>query len=224
MNKKPFHSLPIIRQLLGGLIAAAMGASHAAYAHVVWIEPKGEFLVVRFAEPGSDFEVSPGYLDNLLSPIAFAAVKNGPASIEATKKSDHFLLVGASPANSACVETSFTVRGGRKPIFYARWQPANAGAATPLLTLDLVPTGKEGEVRAYFRGKPLGGIAATLRTPDEKEQELTANAEGILHFEPKQAGQYLLTIAHYREALAGFHAGQPYKETSHNCSLTWRQP
>jgi hypothetical protein len=167
---------------------------------------------------------SPGYLDNLSSPIAFIIVTNAPASVQAPKKSDHFLLVGASPSNTACVETTFTVRGGRKPIFYARWQPANAGAVTPLLTLDLVPTGPTGEVRVYFRGQPLGGIAATLRTPDEKEQELTANAEGFLHFESKQAGPYLLSVAHYREPLAGFHAGEPYKETSHNCSLTWRQP
>ena len=135
-----------------------------------------------------------------------------------------FAIVGASPTNTAGAETAFTVRGGRKPNFYARWQPDGAGAATPLLTLDLVPTGKPGEVRAYFRGQPLGGIKATLRTPDEKETELTADAEGFLHFAPKQPGQYLLTIAHHRETLAGFHNGVAYKETSHNCSLVWRQP
>jgi hypothetical protein len=214
----------LIRQLLLGLCALTLGAGTAAHAHVVWIEPRGHQLVIRFAEPGNDFETSPGYLDNLSSPIAFIFVTNAAASVEASKRSDHFLIVGASSANTACVETSFTVRGGRKPIFYARWQPLNAGAATPLLTLDLVPTGKTGEVRAYFRGQPLGGIAVTLRTPDEKEQQLTANADGFLHFESKPAGQYLLTIAHYREPLAGFHAGEPYKETSHNCSLTMQQP
>jgi hypothetical protein len=201
----------MIRQLRSTLCALAICASTAAYAHVVWIEVKGNQLVVRFAEPGDSFETSPGYLDSLLSPMAFiVAANDAPASVETSK--------------TACVETSFTVRGGRKPIFYARWQPAKAGAATPLLTLDLVPTGKEGEVRAYFRGKPLGGIAATLRRPDEKDQELSADADGFLHFESKQAGPYLLIIAHYREALAGFHAGQPYQETSHNCSLAWRQP
>jgi len=214
----------MIRKLRSTLCLLAIGAGTAAYGHSVWIELKDNQLVIRFAEPGNDFETSPGYLDNLSSPIVFSVVTNTPASVEAPKKSDHFLLVGASPANTACVETSFTVRGGRKPIFYARWQPANAVAATPLLTLDLVPTGVAGEVRAYFRGRPLGGIGATLRTPDEKEQELTADAEGFIHFHSKQAGPCLLTIAHYREPLAGFHAGQPYKETSHNCSLTWRQP
>jgi hypothetical protein len=214
----------MFREFLSILSALTIGATSVAQAHSVWIEPHGNQLLIRFAEPGNGFETSPGYLDNLSSPLAFIMATNAPSSVEASKKSDNFLLIGTSPANVACVETSFAVRGGRKPIFYARWQPANAGAATPMLTLDLVPTGKPGEVRVYFRGQPLGGIAATLRTPDEKEQELTADAEGFLHFESKQAGQYLLTIAHYREALAGFHIGRPYKETSHNVALTWQQP
>jgi hypothetical protein len=209
-------------------ITFALVAAISVHAHSVWIEPIGsDQLAVRFAEPGSDFETSPGYLDNLSAPTAFAVVTNTPVAVEVVKKSDHFLLVHAAPANVACVETAFTVRGGRLPYFYARWQPAGlTAAATPLLTLDLVPTGKPGEVRAYFRGQPLGGVTATLRAPDEKETDLIADAEGFLHFDAKQSGQYLLTIAHHREslALAGFHAGQAYRETSHNAALTWRQP
>src|SRR5262249_2448386 len=99
-----------------------------------------------------------------------------------------------------------------------------SNATNSLLTLDLVPTAKPGEARAFFRGKPLGGATVTLRTPDEKESELTADSDGLVHFEAKQSGQYLLTIAHYRESLAGFHGGQPYSETSHNCSLCWQEP
>lgn len=214
----------MIRQLHLTFCALALCAMNSALAHSVWIEPADGKLLVRFAEPDGSLEKSPGYLDSLTAPIAFVLVTNAPASVEAPKKPDHFLLVGSWPTNTACVETSFTVRGGRKPYFYARWQPAGAGAATPLLTFDLVPTGKPGEVRAYFRGQPLGGIKATLRTPDEKESEITADGEGFLRFEPNQSGQYLLTIAHYREPLAGFHSGVAYKETSHNCSLTWFQP
>lgn len=214
----------MIRQFLLTASVLAVATAVTAHAHSVWIEPKDGQLVIRFAEPGNDFETSPGYLDNLASPIAFLFVTNAPLAIEARKKPDHFLLAGASTTNTVCVETAFTVRGGRKPYFYARWQPVGAGAGTPLLTLDLVPTGKAGEVRVYFRGKPLGGIAATLRTPDDNEQKFIADAEGFLHFTSKQSGLYLLTIAHHREPLAGFHVGRPYEQTSHNCSLVWRQP
>ena len=198
-------------------------AANFARAHSVWIEPLGGQLVIRFAEPDGNFEKSPGHLDSLSSPMAFVLFTNAPKAVDAPKRSDQFQLVGATSTNTACVETSFTVRGGRKPNFYARWQLASAIAAPPLLTLDLVPTSKSGEVRVYFRDKPLGGIKATLRTPDEKEKELTPDGEGSLRFTSTQSGQHLLTIAHHREPLAGFHLGRAYEQTSHNAALTWRQ-
>jgi hypothetical protein len=223
MNKTISNPSHLPRQFFWVLCVFASSVVSCVHGHSVWIEPSDGQLVIRFAEPDSKFETSPGYLDSLSPPIAFILVTNAPMAVEAPKKSDHFLLVNASPTNTACIETSFTVRAGRKPNFYARWQPAGTGAGAPLLTLDLVPTGKAGEVRAWFRGQPLGGIAATLRAPDEKEIELTADAEGFLHFTAGQSGQYMLSIAHYRETLAGFYGGRLYKETSHNCSLTWQQ-
>jgi len=214
----------MVRQVFLTLFALTFGAVVTARAHSVWIERNtNDQLVVCFAEPGTALETSPGQLDNLSTPVAFMLVTNKPVAVEAPKKAEDFLLVGASHTNVACAETSFTVRGGRKPNFYARWQPAEAGAAAPLLTLDLVPTGKSGEVRAYFRGKALGGIKALLRAPDESETELTADAEGLIRFTATQSGHYLMTIAHHREPLAGFHRGVAYAETSHNCSLFWEQ-
>ncbi|MCI0744031.1 MAG: DUF4198 domain-containing protein [Verrucomicrobia subdivision 3 bacterium] len=199
----------------------AFFAAANGFSHSVWIEPVDDKLVVRFAEPGRSFEKSPGHLDSLSAPAAFIVNSTNAAPVETPKNRDHFLLAGASPTNVVCTETIFTIRGGRKPHFYARWQPAGAGGAKPALTLDLVPAGKPGEVRAWFRGQPLPGIKATLRTPDEEEQEITADAEGILRFESKQRGQHLLTIAHYREPIAGFHYGRVYQQTSHNAALTW---
>lgn len=203
--------------------ALAAWVTNPVLAHSVWIEPSNGALVIRFAEPDGRLEKSPGYLDSLSSPMAFILMTNTPISVETPKKPDHFLILGASPTNTACAETSFTVRTGRKPYFYARWQPAGAWAAQPLLTFDLVPVGKRGEVRVYFRGQLLGGLKATLRTPDEKEAQMTADGQGFLRFDTKQSGQYLLTIAHHREPLAGFHGGQPYEQTSHNVALAWRQ-
>jgi hypothetical protein len=213
----------MIRKFILGLFVAIFGALSAS-AHTVWIEIKDGHLVIRFAEPGSDFETSPGYLDSLSLPDAFILVTNSPVSIESSKKNDYFLLTGTAATNVAGLETAFTVRGGRKPYFYARWQPANGGAGIPLLNLDLVPTGKAGEARAYFRGKPLGGVTATLRGPDGNEQEITADSDGFLHYASKQSGLYLLTIAHYREPISGFYNGVAYTETSHNCALTWQKP
>lgn len=213
----------MIRKYILALFVAILSA-FPALAHTVWIESKDGHLAVRFAEPGNEFETSPGYLDSLSPPEAFIIVTNAPVSIEALKKNDHFLLTATASTNVACLETAFTVRGGRKPYFYARWQPANGGAGAPLLNLDLVPTGKAGEVRAYFRGKPLGGITATLRGPDGNEQAIKADSDGFLRCTPGQAGLYLLTVAHYRELIPGFYHGIAYTETSHNCALSWWQP
>jgi len=217
--------MPTIRQPFLGAFTLAFLAIINTHAHSVWIEPSGDGqLLVRFAEPDGKFEKSPGHLDSLSIPVAFTLVSNAPVLVEAPKKPNHFMLTGASPTNVAGLETIFTVRAARQPHFYARWQPAGAGAGEPMLTLDLVPTGKPGEVRVHFRGKPLGGIKATLRTPDEKEKELEVDAEGFIRFTSNQSGQHLLTIAHYREPIAGFHGGKAYQQTSHNAALTWHQP
>jgi len=181
-------------------------------------------MVIRFAEPDGKFEKSPGYLDSLSVPLAFMLVTNTPVAVETSKQTNHFLLVGVSPTNTVGVETAFTVRAARKPFFYARWQPPGSGAGKPFLTLDIVPTGIPGEARVYLRGKPLGGVKATFRTPDDKDQELVADAEGILRFKSNQSGQHMLSIAHQREPIAGFHLGRSYEQTSHNAALTWRQP
>ena len=207
--------------ICGALIVTA---SDAARAHSVWIEPADEKLVVRFAEPGEKLETSPGFLDSLSAPLAFIFAEGKSSGVEALKRPDHFLLEGATPQQIACVETSFTVRGGRKPYFYARWQSTLAIEGLPLLTLDLVPTGRPGEVRAWFRGQPLASIKARLLPPGAAEVELTADGEGLLRFDASKPGQYLLTIAHHREPMAGFHRGVAFKEVSHNCALTWRAP
>ncbi len=211
---------------LAGFCAAfaAIYCSLETEAHTIWIEPLGGKLVIRFAEPAGSYEKSPGYLDSLSGPSAFTMVTNAAVMVESTKSTNHFLMANASPTNAAGVESIFTVRAARKPHFYARWQPAGAGAGTPFLTFDLVPTGKPGAARVYFRGRPLGGLKATLRRPDDTEQEISVDSEGYVRFESKQSGLHLLTIPHYRESTAGFHLGQAYQQTSHNTALTWLQP
>jgi hypothetical protein len=206
------------------LAALVLFLAAEARSHTVWIEPLQSQLVIRFAEPAGNYEKSPGHLDSLSAPAAFTVITNAPAAIDSPKSTNHFAMPGVASTNAAGVESIFTVRGGRKPHFYARWQPAGAGAGTPLLTFDLVPTGKTGEARVYFRGQPIGGLKATLRTPDDTEKEIVGDGEGYLRFESKQRGLHLLTIAHHREPIAGFHQGRAYQQTSHNTALTWVQP
>lgn len=219
-----------MNRLIKSAFAAVLLALPSVVAHSVWIEPDASGnLVVRFAEPDGKLEKSPGHLDSLTLPVAVkTGPTNNPVALDTAKQKDHFSMAGASITDSVQVETAFIIMSragapGRKPNFYARWQPEGSWVATPALTLDLLPTGKPGEVRLMFRGQPVPAKKATLRTPDEKEQELTTDDQGYLHFTPVQSGQYLLTVAHHRENLVGFHGGKAYEQNSHNASLTWRQ-
>jgi hypothetical protein len=211
-------------------LALAVLMTSRVLGHSIWIEPSDDGqLVVRFSEPGEEYETSPGHLDGVSPPVAFAFGTNGsPQTIDAPRKTDHFLLPNLSPTHAACLEAPYAVmttpgRPGRKPIFYARWQPDIDTAADPALTLDLVPTGKPGEVRVYFRGQPLADITATLHGPDGKNREIVADAEGYLRFTADQSGLHHLSIGRHRETQGGFHGGLAYELTSHNAALTWIQ-
>lgn len=217
----------MIRKSALWLSATVALAPTAGFAHSVWIEPKEDKQpVIRFAEPSGNLERSPGHLDSLTVPMVFQTVPtstNQPTLLNVSKQKDHYAIAGASGTNIIGAETSFTVRAGRKPLFYARWQPTGAGEGKPLLTLDLVPTGKSGEARLYLRGQPRSGVKATLMTPHGDEKELTTDAEGYIRVPTTEPGLYLLTVAHQREPIAGVHLGVAYKETSHNCALSWEQ-
>lgn len=153
-------------------------------------------------------------------------------SFDVKKAKDGFFLEKAQPAQPVQVETGFTVMGkagdpekpARKPYFYARWQPVGSAPATPGLNFDIVPTGKQGEACVYFRGKPLAGVKVKLYPPAEAEQELTSDEAGIVRFSSTKPGLYLLSAGRQRETIPGFFGGKPFDVTSHNCSLSWRQP
>ncbi len=217
-----------IRALLAASLSLALLSAHA---HSVWLEPADDgALRIRFAEPDGKFETSPGHLDELSAVTVHAEATPGtPTPLEATKKRDHFQIAGSSAAQVTAAEATYMVMGapgrpGRKPVFHARWHPNGAPPPAPGLNLDLVPTGKPGEIRAFFRGKPLGGVTATLRLPDERERELTADADGFLRFTPEQKGVHQIRIARHRETLPGFHQGRAHDLTSHNACLAWIEP
>jgi hypothetical protein len=212
--------------LIGSLLPAAI-----VHAHSVWIEETRGGLVVRFGEfADQEWETSPGHLDELSLPDAWvAATNNAVKLLTVKKKSDRFLLTGANATKPAFAETIFEVlastnHAARKPIFYARWHPTNAGAGKPTLTFDLVPTGTPGEMRLYFHGKPLGGATVTLTDPDKREVEQVTDSEGLVRFAGRKPGLYFATSIRQRDLIAGFYRGNPYDMVSHNCSLVWRQP
>ena len=197
-------------------------------AHSVWIEStdSGE-LIARFGEFGDeDYETSPGHLDSLEDLAAWTPGSESPVVLAISKKKDHFALGEAKSGDSIQVEAGFRTMTskdapGRKPYFYARWRSSETEVGIPAATLDLVPTGKPGEIRAYFRGEPLAGVKATLFTPEANDQELMTDAEGILRFESNEKGLFMLKIGRHREERVGFSKGSTFGLVSHNSVITW---
>lgn len=159
------------------------------------------------------------------------AIREGQVAwFEVKKLTDGFQLTGATPAQSVQAEAGFTVIGkpgdpgkpARRPIFYARWQPAGGGAGQPGLNFDLVPADVPGKVCVYLRGKPLAGAKVSLFAPGTGEQALTSDAAGMVQFSAEKPGLYLLKSSHQREAAPGFFGGKAYDVISHNTSLVWR--
>lgn len=203
----------------------------AASAHSLWIEelPDHAGLGVRFAQWGDEYETSPGHLDSFVQVSSWTVDDKGqPQILEAVKKKDHFFLGKFDGPRPVFAQAQFTVRKlhedkpARAPIFYCRWQPEGAVAGTPSMTMDIVPTGKPGEARVYFRGKPLGGVEMLFFSPKVTDQKLQADADGFVRApDMSKPGQYLLAVARYSEELSGFFNGVPFGITSHSASLYW---
>jgi hypothetical protein len=94
-------------------------------------------------------------------------------------------------------------------------------AGTPLLTLDLVPTGKSGEVRVYFRGQPLGGVKATLHAG----RKGTKSMRMLMAFcdSKRSSLDNISSLCRITASRSPVSVGRPYQQTSHNAALSWRQ-
>lgn len=210
-----------------GLVALIPSVSTA---HSVWIEEVGEGnLAVRFAQWGEDFETSPGQLDSFALVSGWTFNDEGKSQIlDVEKKKDQFFLAKSENTKPTFAQAHFAIRKlhddkpARAPIFYCRWQPEGAGEAKPAMTMDIVPTGKAGEARVFFRGKPLADTEVEFFAPAADGVKLKTNAEGLVTApDISKPGPYLLTIARYSEELPGFFNGVPFAITSHSASLYW---
>ena len=202
----------------------------SSYGHSVYFdENKNSEIKLRFGEFQDEYEESPGYLDSLDAINAWKINdKNEPEKLDIEKQKNGFSLTAKNSDNIAA-QTGFPVMARtdqtRKPYFYARWCADFKRKSIPTLTLDIVPNGQDGEVKVYFRGKPLNGIKLNLYTPDYDKIELISDKNGIVLFKKniKSKGIYMLKIARYSENITGFDQGKLYKIISHNCSLNWNQ-
>ena len=198
----------------------------SSYGHSVYFdENKNSEIKIRFGEFQDEYEESPGYLDSLDTVSAWKINEKKEPEILETEKQMNGFSINAINSDNIAAQTGFPIMSrqdnARKPYFYARWCPNFKRKSTPSLTLDIVPNGKAGEVKVFFRG----GIKLKLYSPDYDEVELVSDKNGLVVFKDtlKSKGIYMLKIARYSEKVSGYDQGKLYEIISHNCSLSWNQ-
>lgn len=175
----------------------------AASAHQLWIEhsPKGAKLY--FGEFGQNLrEVSPGSLDKLPAPVARSA---DGEPIALTKAADHFVLARVAKKGESLVaeEVNYASwenkEGGKatRGVWFAaaRWVPDFA-AQPAKLTLDIVPTGKLGELQVVYKAKPLAEAEVVLVAQSGWEKRAATDKDGKVAFPLPWKGSYLVEVHH----------------------------
>jgi len=93
----------------------------------------------------------------------------------------------------------------------ARWVP-DFSERTPLLTLDVVPTGKAGAFRVVYDGKPLAKAKFELIAESGWKKELQTDEQGAVTIALPWRGTYVIEIEHVDDKAGGEGAGAYHRK------------
>lgn len=215
------------------LLSLAILAAPAAQAHHIWLEQDGKTVKLQFGEFAlNQRETTPGLLDKFSAPSATLIGKAGERALTLDKTAQGFVLSGAPAAGESVVaeEASYpsweTTENGKVSTHV--WIPAarlatSFAAGQPRLALDIVPTGKAGEFKLFYKGQPLAKAAVSATVPSGWAREATTDDAGAVRFDLPWRGVYVLEAQHTDKA-GGERAGKPYATASYVTSLTVSQP
>lgn len=214
--------------LLPALLALATCAP--AQAHHLWIEQDGRTATVQFGEFGDNLrETSPGLLDKFVAPKAILVGPRGEQPLAMTKTAKGFALSRTAAAGEAIVveETGYPYFENKQDGKTTRlmWTPAARYVTTfavqePKLTFDIVPTGRQGEFRVVYKGKPLAKTAVKAVIPNGWAKEATSDEQGLVHFDLPWRGGYVVE-AHHSDKTVGERNGQRYDTASYVTALSF---
>jgi hypothetical protein len=196
---------------LAAAVALSLVAAPAA-AHQIWIEQDAKGARLYFGEFGANLrEDSPGLLDKFVQLSARLITSTGEKAVALAKNAVAYALAERAAKGQSLVaeETgypSWEEKEGKKAIKTV-WTPAaryiaDFSVQAPLLTLDIVPTGKPGELQVIFRGKPLAEVELELIAASGWERRITTSAEGKVTVATPWKGNYL-AVVHHTDKTAG---------------------
>ena len=102
----------------------------------------------------------------------------------------------------------------------ARWVPDFAERA-PVLTLDIVPTGKPGSFKVVYDGKPLAKAKLELKAELGWQRELHTDEQGVFTVGLPWRGTYAIEIEHV-DAKAGGEGAGAYDRKRFVTTLSFR--
>ena len=192
-----------------GLPALLLTAG-AAQAHQFWYEGKGEQLTFRYGELHLNLhEVSPGGLDRMVKLETTWYSPKGETPVALTKRADRLDLdPGVRPAATdslVSVDLEYPMhdisRDGK--TLHNFWVPATRwvgdfSAREPVLTLDIVPTGKRHgdavEFQVTYLGEPLAGEELKVSVPSGWVRPVISDIEGKFHVALPWSGDYSVNL------------------------------
>jgi hypothetical protein len=211
------------------IMAAGLLWAPSALAHHLWLEPDGSGAKLYFGEFDENLrEASPGLLDRFKPLPEARAVGAATQPLKVEKQPNAFAISGTIGAGDSIVAEQGRVAERKQDgkvvrtlgILAARWVPDFAERA-PVLTLDVVPTGKAGAFRVVHDGKPLAKAKLELKAESGWQRELRTDEQGLVTAALPWRGTYVIEIEHVEEK-AGGEAANAYDRKRFVTSLSFR--
>lgn len=215
-----------------GSLSLAIIAAPAAQAHHVWLEQDGKTVKLQFGEFASNQrETTPGLLDKFGAPSATLIGSAGTRALALNKTARGFVVAGAPAAGESIIAedsnypTWETTTDGK--VSQHVWAPAarlvtSAAALPARLTFDIVPTGKAGQFKVFYKGQPLPKTAVHAIVPSGWSKEATTDDTGAVQFDLPWRGVCVLEAQHV-DKTGGERAGKAYASATYVTSLTVTQ-
>ncbi|NIF86138.1 DUF4198 domain-containing protein [Comamonas sp. Tr-654] len=213
-----------------GLATFLLASLGTAQAHQVWLENNGGQAQLFFGEFNDNLrETSPGALDKFLTtPTLAQQTASGTQQLSGQRNATGFSYNAASQAQTLFASAAYPLIDRSKRNEPALlWVPAARWVATPgqavaanAQALDLVPTGKPGQLMVSFNGMALPKTKVQIVAPSGWSREAQSDEQGRVSFALPWKGLYVAEV-HHSHKQGGEAQGKSYGEASYVTTLSF---
>lgn len=227
MPSTPNPKTVLLATLIG---CATLTAVTTASAHQVWLENAGGQARLHFGEFNENLrETSPGSLDKFKGvPVLEQVTGTSAQRVEGKLGKDAFAYTTTGTPHTLFATPAYPLIDRSKrnlPAMVwqpsARWVASLAQPVVPTAPLDLVPTGKPGELKVVYKGAPVPKVKVQLAAPSGWTREVETGEDGTVTFVTPWKGQYVAEVKHTDKTEGITAQGEKYGEASYVTTLTF---